>query len=102
MSHVTNKNGKKTLYCFYDPALDNYDEALNAATIKHNLEGERFNAICRPFKKERSPKEKIRAIYRKLKTMREEIESEDREPSQAERKIANDKLARVEELEQHL
>jgi len=102
MSHLTEKNGRKTLYCFYDPALDNYDEVLDAATKKHNLEGERFNAICRPFKKERTAKEKIQAIYRQLKTMREEIEGQNREPTHAECILANDKLAKVELLEKEL
>ena len=81
LSHIVEKNGKKTLFCFYDPEKDDYNEALDIATQEHNLEGQRFNAICKPFKKQRSPKEKKKALQRKLETLFDRAEAEGRELS---------------------
>jgi len=102
MSHVTTKNGRKTLYVFYSAEKDDYDICIDKAIEKHNLQDTNINVICKPYKKQRSSKEKVKAIYRQLKDMKELCVSEGREPTHLECKIANEKLARAEELEAQL
>jgi len=99
MSHIVTKNGRKTLFVFYDPIADDYDFQTEKALKHHGLEDEPVNIICKPAKERRSKQEIILSIYRQIKTLKEKIEGEGRDPSPAEFVMAQEKMLKIEELE---